>query len=42
MENSTNNPSNGYSLANFPDSCHICLIYDSEEQRKKIVSEYLA
>ena len=42
MENTTNNPSNGYSLAYFPDSCHICLIYDSEEQRQIIVSEYLA
>jgi hypothetical protein len=42
MENTSNNPANGYSLAHFPDSCHICLIYDNEEQRKKIVSEYLA
>lgn len=27
---------------NFPASCHVCLIYDSEEQRRKILSEYLA
>jgi len=26
----------------FPESCHVCLIYESEEQRQKIVSEYLA
>lgn len=42
MENLSNIPAIGYSLAHFPDSCHICLIYDNEEQRKKIVSEYLA
>jgi hypothetical protein len=42
MGNTSNNPANGYTLAHFPDSCHICLIYDSEDQRQKIVSEYLA
>lgn len=42
MENTTNNPANGYTLAHFPDTCHICLIYDSDEQRKQIVAEYLA
>lgn len=26
----------------FPESCHVCLIYESEEQRQKIVSEYIA
>ena len=26
----------------FPECHHLCLIYDSEEQRRKIVSEYLA
>lgn len=26
----------------YPGSCHVCLIYDSEEQRRKAVAEYLA
>lgn len=26
----------------YPESCHVCLIYENEEQRQKIVSEYLA
>jgi len=26
----------------FPESCHVCLIYESEEQRQKIISEYTA
>ena len=42
MENTLNTSVGEYSLAQFPDSCHICLIYDSEEQRQKIVAEYLA
>jgi len=25
-----------------PESCHVCLIYESEEQRQKIISEYIA
>lgn len=25
-----------------PDSCHVCLIFENEEQRQKIVTEYLA
>jgi hypothetical protein len=32
----------GFTNEYFPESCHICLIYDSEEQRQKIVAEYLA
>jgi hypothetical protein len=32
----------GFTQAVFPDCHHLCLIYDSEEQRRKIVSEYLA
>jgi hypothetical protein len=27
---------------NIPESCHVCLIYDSDGQRRKIVSEYAA
>lgn len=25
-----------------PESCHVCLIYETEEQRQKIISEYIA
>lgn len=32
----------GFTKEHFPESCHVCLIYESEEQRKKIISEYLA
>jgi len=32
----------GFALARYPESCHVCLIYDDEEQRRKAVSEYLA
>ena len=32
----------GFTQEVFPDCHHLCLIYDSEEQRRKIVSEYLA
>jgi len=32
----------GFTKESFPESGHICLIYDSEEQRQKIVSEYIA
>ncbi len=32
----------GFTKDHFPESGHICLIYDSEEQRQKIVSEYVA
>ncbi|MBN2637452.1 MAG: MEDS domain-containing protein [Bacteroidales bacterium] len=26
----------------YPGTCHVCLIYDDDEQRRKIVSEYLS
>ena len=25
-----------------PDSCHVCLVFDDDEQRRRIVTEYLA
>lgn len=31
----------GFAVGDFPESAHICLIFDSEEQRQRIVSEYL-
>lgn len=32
----------GFTQEVFPDCHHLCLIYDDEQQRRKIVSEYLA
>lgn len=32
----------GFTTETVPECHHLCLIYDSEEQRQKIVSEYLA
>lgn len=32
----------GFTDERFPRSAHICLIFNSEEERRKIVSEYLA
>ncbi|MDP2722140.1 MAG: MEDS domain-containing protein [Bacteroidales bacterium] len=32
----------GFTHEHFPESCHICLIYENEQQRQKIVSEYIA
>jgi hypothetical protein len=32
----------GFTQELFPDCHHVCLIYDDEAQRRKIVSEYLA
>jgi hypothetical protein len=32
----------GFTKQNLPKSCHVCLIYENEEQRQKIVSEYIA
>lgn len=32
----------GFTQEVFPDCNHLCLIYDNEEQRRKIVSQYLA
>ncbi len=31
-----------FNIEHLPESPHMCLIYDSEEQRQKMVSEYLA
>jgi hypothetical protein len=33
---------NRFTQTTFPDCHHLCLIYDSEEERRKIVSEFLA
>ena len=32
----------GLAIESYPESCHVCLIYDDEEQRRKAVSEYIA
>lgn len=32
----------GFAGEDFPESCHVCLIFDSEVQRQKITSEYMA
>ncbi len=32
----------GFTHERFPEGIHVCLIYDQDEERKKIVSEYLA
>lgn len=32
----------GFTRELFPQGAHVCLIYDSEEQHQKIVSEYMA
>ncbi len=32
----------GFTQEVFPDCHHVCLIFDNEEQRRRIVSEYLA
>jgi len=40
--NELNKISMGFTDEHFPESCHVCLIYESEEQRQKIVSEYIA
>ena len=42
MKESREKNSIGFTNKHFPESCHVCLIYESEEQRQKIVSEYLA
>ena len=31
----------GLTEEHYPESCHVCLIYENEEQRQKIVSGYL-
>ena len=42
MEEQRKNISLGFTGEHFPESSHICLIYDNESQRQKIVSEYLS
>ena len=32
----------GFTQEILPECDHVCLIYDDEDQRRKIVSEYLA
>ncbi|GAK50071.1 conserved domain protein [Candidatus Moduliflexus flocculans] len=32
----------GFTQESFPESGHICLIYENDEQRRKIVAQYLA
>jgi hypothetical protein len=32
----------GFTKERFPEGIHICLIYDREDERQKVVSEYLA
>ena len=41
MKNSKSTVQLGYTKEHFPGSCHVCLIYENEEQRQKIVTEYL-
>jgi hypothetical protein len=42
MKKSGENIPMGFTTEQLPDSKHICLIYENDEQRQKIVSEYLA
>lgn len=42
MKKSNLSPSSLSKNLQFPETCHVCLIYDDDEQRRKIVSEYLA
>jgi len=42
MEGSVFDSPMGLTGEHFPESCHICLIYESEEQRQKIIAEYIA
>ncbi len=42
MSELTKEMQKGFTDEHFPGSCHICLIYENEEQRQKIVSEYIA
>jgi hypothetical protein len=42
MNNQRQEMDMGFTQDVFPDCHHLCLIYDSEAQRRKIVSEYLA
>jgi hypothetical protein len=42
MDKSRNEIALGFTKEHFPGSSHVCLIYENEEQREKIISEYLA
>jgi hypothetical protein len=42
MNKSRNKIPIGFTKEHFPESCHVCLIYENEQQRQKIVSEYIA
>jgi hypothetical protein len=42
MKESRKKVPTGLTQVQFPESCHVCLIYENEEQRQKIVSEYIA
>lgn len=42
MTNPRQNANLEFTQAIFPDCHHMCLIYDSEDQRREIVSKYLA
>lgn len=41
MKKTQKNIQLGSTKNHLPDSCHICLIYDNEEQRRKIISDYI-
>jgi hypothetical protein len=41
MNESQNETIMKFTHESFPESCHVCMIYESEEQRQKIVSEYI-
>ena len=42
MNNQRQEMDMGFTKEVIPECHHLCLIYDSEEERQKIVSEYLA
>jgi hypothetical protein len=42
MNNPKKETNNIFMKEQLPESCHVCLIYDNDEQRKQIVAEYLA
>ena len=42
MNNQRQEMDMGFTKEVIPECHHLCLIYDSEEERRKIVSEYLA
>lgn len=41
MSASSNENVLGFTDEDFPDSAHICLVFDDEDERRKIVSKYL-